>query len=70
MTPYGQQMADRLIGELADRVADTVIVSGLAFGIDTACHRAALAFGMRLSASSPRPFPASRPHSTQPSPGI
>lgn len=46
MTPYGQQMADRLIGELADRVADTVIVSGLAFGIDTACHRAALAFGM------------------------
>ena len=30
MTPYGQQMADRLIGELADRVADTVIVSGLA----------------------------------------
>ena len=24
MTPYGQQMADRLIGELADRVADTV----------------------------------------------
>ena len=46
MTPYGQQMADRLIGELADRVPDTVIVSGLAFGIDTACHRAALAFGM------------------------
>lgn len=70
MTPYGQQMADRLIGELADRVADTVIVSGLAFGIDTACHRAALAFGMRPSASSPRPFPASRPHSTRPSPGI
>ena len=46
MTPYGQQMADRLIRELADRVPDTVIVSGLAFGIDTACHRAALAFGM------------------------
>lgn len=70
MTPYGQQMADRLIGELADRVADTVIVSGLAFGIDTACHRAALAFACRPSASSPRPFPASRPHSTRPSPGI
>lgn len=70
MTPYGQQMADRLIRELADRVPDTVIVSGLAFGIDTACHRAALAFGMRPSASSPLPFPASRPHSTRPSPAI
>lgn len=46
MTPYGQQMADKLVGELADRIRNTVIVSGLAFGIDTACHRAALAFGM------------------------
>lgn len=46
MTHYGQQMADKLIGELASRLPDTVILSGLAFGIDTACHRAALAFGM------------------------
>lgn len=46
MTPYGQQAAERLIGDLAARTAGTVIVSGLAFGIDTACHRAALAHGI------------------------
>lgn len=46
MSCYGRQMAERLVGELADRAPGTVVVSGLAFGIDTACHRAALAFGL------------------------
>ena len=70
MTPYGQQMADRLIGELADRVADTVIVSGLpSASIRPVTVRRSLS-ACRPSASSPRPFPASRPHSTRPSPGI
>lgn len=46
MTNYGLQMAEKLVGELAARMPRTVIVSGLALGIDTACHRAALALGM------------------------
>lgn len=42
-TPYGQTLCNRLVEELADRVPDLSIVSGLAFGIDAAAHRAALA---------------------------
>lgn len=42
-TPYGQTMCNRLIDGLAERVPRLCIVSGLAFGIDVAAHRAALA---------------------------
>ena len=42
-TPYGQAMCDRLVGDMAGQVAGLCIVSGLAFGIDVAAHRAALA---------------------------
>lgn len=46
-TPYGLDFVDRLIRELAQRVAEPVtIVSGLAFGIDIAAHRAALKYGL------------------------
>ncbi len=46
MSAYGQSMCDSLIEGLAHMVPDTAIVSGLAFGIDSASHRAALATGM------------------------
>ncbi len=39
-TPYGNQMAERLAQDLADR--GLVIVSGLARGIDSSAHRGAL----------------------------
>lgn len=42
-TPYGQTMCSRLIDGLAECVPRLCIVSGLAFGIDVAAHRAALA---------------------------
>lgn len=42
-SPYGQTMCNRLVDGLAERVPHLVIVSGLAFGIDVAAHRAALA---------------------------
>lgn len=45
-TPYGQTMCNRLVEQLAEQVPGLCIVSGLAFGIDVAAHRAALAFGV------------------------
>ncbi len=45
-TPYGADFTDRFIGELARLVPDAVIVSGMAYGIDVAAHRAALRAGL------------------------
>lgn len=42
-TPYGQLVCERMVRGLAERVPRLAIVSGLAFGIDAAAHRAALA---------------------------
>lgn len=44
-TPYGQVMCNRLVEGLAERIPQLSVVSGLAFGIDVAAHRAALAAG-------------------------
>lgn len=49
-TPYGDKVCDRLIGELAALFPDLVVVSGLAYGIDVAAHRAALRHGVRTVA--------------------
>lgn len=45
-TAYGQTYCQSLIGELKDSIPDTCIVSGLAYGIDSAAHSAALESGM------------------------
>ncbi len=46
-TAYGTAFVEDLVNGLADRCADPiVIVSGLAYGIDVAAHRAALAAGI------------------------
>lgn len=44
-SPSGLHVTDKLIGDLAKQVDDLCIVSGLAYGIDSACHRAALSHG-------------------------
>ena len=49
-TPYGQKRCDRLIGELSALFPDLVVVSGLAYGIDVAAHRAAMQHGVRTVA--------------------
>lgn len=40
ITPYGRDMTEKIVGEL--KCDDMVIVSGLAYGVDTAAHSAAI----------------------------
>ena len=53
-TQYGIRFCDTLIGELAARLPDLVVVSGLAYGIDIAAHRAAIKHGVPTVAVLPR----------------
>ena len=53
-TQYGIRFCDTLIGDLAQRLPDLVVVSGLAYGIDIAAHRAALKHGLGTVAVLPR----------------
>ena len=57
MTPYGQSMCHKLVERLAERVPRLVVVSGLAFGIDAAAHRAALECAIPTVAVLPCPLP-------------
>ena len=47
ISSYGESVCAKIIPELAEMFPDLVIVSGLAFGVDAAAHRAALAAGVR-----------------------
>jgi DNA processing protein len=46
-TPRGKELCDKIIGGLAIDHPDLLIVSGLAYGIDIAAHRAALASNLK-----------------------
>lgn len=43
---YGKEICREIIRELALRVSDLAIISGLAYGIDVIAHRASLEFGL------------------------
>lgn len=45
-TPYGKNFVETLVRDLADACPETLIVSGLAYGVDIAAHRAALRYGL------------------------
>lgn len=60
-TPYGQTVCHKLIERLSERVPRLVVVSGLAFGIDAAAHRAALAAQVPTVAVLPCPLPGIMP---------
>lgn len=57
MSDYGGRMTDVLIGQLSEQQSGATIVSGLAFGIDAACHRAAIDYGLPTAAFIPSPLP-------------
>ena len=46
ITSYGLQMTERLLREIKTLDAETLIVSGLAYGVDIAAHRKALDLGL------------------------
>ncbi|HOO98824.1 MAG TPA: DNA-processing protein DprA, partial [Bacteroidales bacterium] len=45
-TARGREICEKIIGGLANRHPDLMIVSGLAYGIDIAAHKAALSFNL------------------------
>ena len=47
ISSYGEGVCAKIIPELAEMFPDLVVVSGLAFGVDAAAHRAALAAGVK-----------------------
>ena len=49
-TSYGREQTKRLVNELAELVPDAFVISGLARGIDTVAHEAALEAGLRTIA--------------------
>lgn len=46
-TKYGTDFCDQIVGQIAEKYPETVIVSGLAYGIDVAAHKAALEHGLK-----------------------
>lgn len=46
-TQYGRDNVDRFVYDLKQAIPDTIIVSGLAIGVDIAGHRAALQHGLK-----------------------
>ncbi len=56
MSPYGQQVTQRLASELAEQ--GVIIISGLAMGVDYLAHRAALDAGGLAIAVLPGPLDA------------
>lgn len=64
-SPAGIHNSQLLVSTLADKVDDLCIVSGLAYGIDAAAHRAALAAGAKTIAVVPSILPSITPASHQ-----
>ncbi len=56
VTSYGKSMCDALIGGLAPARPETVVVSGLAYGVDIAAHLAAMDNGLKTVAVLAHPL--------------
>lgn len=60
-TTYGRQMCNDLVRDLGERIPDLCIVSGLAFGIDAAVHRACLDYDVQTVAVVANALPSVTP---------
>lgn len=60
-TPYGQSVCNNLVEGLSERIPRLKIISGLAFGIDAAAHRAAIEFGVKTVGVLANPLPTITP---------
>ncbi len=61
MTSYGDRMCNDLVRDLGEALPNLSIVSGLAFGIDSAAHRAALQYDIPTVAVVANALPAVTP---------
>lgn len=61
ITSYGDRMCHDLVRDLGAQLPDVTIVSGLAFGVDSAAHRAALNYNIPTVAVVANPLPAVTP---------
>lgn len=61
ISSYGQRACYEMVRSLVEAVPDVVIVSGLAYGVDGACHRAALDCGATTIGVVANPLPAITP---------
>lgn len=57
ISAYGERACNEMIHSLAEAVPDVAIVSGLAYGVDGAAHRAALAEGVTTVGVIANPLP-------------
>ncbi len=46
MTPYGDRTCNHIVRDLSNNIPDLAITSGLAFGVDSCAHRAAIQYGV------------------------
>ncbi len=61
LSSYGDRMCNSIVRDLGEKIPDLAIVSGLAFGVDSAAHRAAIQYGVTTVAVIANALPAITP---------
>lgn len=66
ISSYGHTVCNQIINELAEMFPDLVVVSGLAYGVDAAAHRAAIMAGVKTVAVVANTLPEITPAEHRP----
>ncbi len=61
ISAYGDRCCNNIVKDLGEKVDDLTIVSGLAFGVDSSAHRAALQYNIPTVAVVANPLPSVTP---------